>query len=537
MGCYRLLFFLSLLTIVPGIAVNSAEQQLSETWRHPAAGREIQPLPSVSTSVPLDQMPPQPAEAQRYVTWAEYERLRSELRNLQMKIEQRQPVPLNEDYESLQSLPPVRQVAHLEPLWEYQGSPGWERARSDDWMGLGRLQRMTTLISQTCHMDLYMGHNSVGRLQYLQQKNVADTVGPSSVVPGALEPGIQTPFGQFSFLADFGGSIEVYFDIFIASRPHPEELQGNEGYMLVRQLPGPLAMVTDFVQFKAGEFEMDFGDAHYRRSNNADVQRNPLIGNYVVDPRATEIGLELFNPPNLLPVNWLIGVGFGNSGDFQNDRGWQFHAKLFGETSGRLRPAVSFFYADHSGNPTGFPNTGSKSDLFRSNRAGGPYADVLGAGNAPGQVLPGNGQQVTALQFDLTTIWEPWEFYGHFGMFQDSDTNGDAAGTPTESWLYFAGEGVYRFTPYCYLAARYSGASAQHLVSAVDTTRDVNSDGLVHRFQIGLGYWVHEFILAKFEYVHQYYQGFTPDGAQVSGVDVWRNPTFNGVLAEVSFTF
>ncbi|MAD80994.1 MAG: hypothetical protein CMJ50_09170, partial [Planctomycetaceae bacterium] len=347
---------------------------------------------------------------------------------------------------------------------------------------------------------------------------------------------IATPeFAEINTL--LGSSIEVFFDIYIATRPHPDTLQGNEGYLLLRDLPGPLEPMFEFVHLKAGEFEMDFGDAHYRRSNNGDVQRNPLIGNYVVDPRTTEIGGEIFSPPNSLPVDWLIGVGVGNTGDFQSDRGWQIHTKLFSEAMGNVRPSVSFFWADHSGNPTGFPGTGSKSDLFRSNRSGGPYADILGAGNAPGQVMPGNGQQVTAIQLDLTVITDRGELYGHCGMFEDSDTNGDAAGTPTESWVYFATEGVYRFTPRSYFAVRYSGAAAQHLVLAADSSRDVKSDGLVHRFQIGGGYWLHERILAKIEYVHQHFQGFTPDGSQASGIDVWRKPAFDGVLAEISFAF
>jgi hypothetical protein len=54
---------------------------------------------------------------------------------------------------------------------------------------------------------------------------------------------------------------------------------------------------------------------------------------------------------------------------------------------------------------------------------------------------------------------------------------------------------------------------------------------------VGGGYWLHDMILAKLEYVYQFYHGFTPDGPQVSGVDVWRSPTFNGVLMEISFTF
>jgi hypothetical protein len=103
--------------------------------------------------------------------------------------------------------------------------------------------------------------------------------------------------------------------------------------------------------------------------------------------------------------------------------------------------------------------------------------------------------------------------------------------------LYYSAEGVYRFGPRLYSAARYSAAEALHLVVAGDTTRDVRSNGIMHRFQLGGGYWVHQSILTKSEYVHQFADGFSPDGSQASGVDAWLDPRFNGVLVEISFSF
>ena len=519
-----------------------AEHLISSALSQPARVSWTEPLRTPIDS--CDEVKPHTATVSGLVSRSEFELLQRDLAVLRRKMDGIQPASwlINEGLTEDETTT-VQPAQYLQATSECCRVPGWVRARCADWMSLGRLQRMTTRIARSGDMDLYMGLNTVGRLQYLQQHDVVDSIGPDGVVPGSLEPGIQTPYGQLVFLADFNREIEVYFDIFIASRPHEDTMQGDEGFILFRRLPGPLgdcdlaSAAFEMVNVKVGEFEMDFGDAHYRRSNNADVQRNPLIGNYVIDPRGTDIGFEMFSPRGSLPINWLVGVGVGNTGDLQADRGWQTHAKVWAETAGRLRPSISFFRADHSGNSAGFPNSGSKSDLFRSNRAGGPYADILGAGNAPGQVTPGNGQLVTAGQFDLTWIGPSWEFYGHVGMVEDADTNGSAAGSPAESWFYYAGESVFYCTPRSYLAARYTGASARHLVSSADPTRDVTSDGFVHRFQLGGGYWLHDLILAKLEYVHQFYEGFRADGSQVSGVDVWQNPRFDGVLMEVSLTF
>jgi hypothetical protein len=334
----------------------------------------------------------------------------------------------------------IAPVEHVQ-IGDIQGpaaNPGWERSRGCDWMDLGRLQRFSTRIAQADDMDLYFGLNTVGRTQYLQQSNVFDSIGSNSVVPGPLEPGIQTPFGQFAFLADFNRAIEVYFNIFIATRPHEDFLQADEGYLLLRHLDGPMGesqlvqAFFDRANVKFGAFEIDFGDQHYRRSNNADVLRNPLIGNQVIDPRATDIGFEVFGVPGDRRLNWLLGVGVGTTGDFQANRGLQFHGKLFATTMAGFRPSISFFYADHSDNPPGFPGPGSKSDLFRSNRSGGPYEDVFGAGNAPGDITPSNGQNVAAVQLDMSWLSPVTEAYGNIGMVQDSDTNGSSIGTPRE---------------------------------------------------------------------------------------------------------
>ena len=81
-----------------------------------------------------------------------------------------------------------------------------------------------------------------------------------------------------------------------------------------------------------------------------------------------------------------------------------------------------------------------------------------------------------------------------------------------------------------YAAARYSGAFAGRL-------SDVDSDGVVHRIQAGGGYWFTRTLLLKVEYVYQWYDEFSPAGGQVGGIHVWRDPSFNGVILEGSFSF
>jgi hypothetical protein len=75
------------------------------------------------------------------------------------------------------------------------------------------------------------------------------------------------------------------------------------------------------------------------------------------------------------------------------------------------------------------------------------------------------------------------------------------------------------------------------LIWASVTMSYTSSDGVVHRVQVGGGYWFTRTMLVKAEYAYQWYDDFTPAGGQVGGIDVWRDPSFNGVIFEASFSF
>ncbi len=395
---------------------------------------------------------------------------------------------------------------------------------------------MTFLAGEHDGIEVYLGLKTAGRLQSLSHRDAfmfpaptEDDPSPAARRIGSPDPGFQTAWGSMDFLARFGEFIDVYWEFFISSKPHASSMQGSQGFMLIRGLPeGHLAALFDFVDVKAGQFEVNFGDHIYRRSDNARVLRNPLIGNYVIDPRTTGIGMEIMTKPGL--VNALVGVTSGTeSGDFREGRGTAVHGKLWVVPTENARIAASAYYVDHSDNPVGGPGGGSQDNLFRTSRSGGPYGGILDDGNAPGQVFVGRGQKVQAYQLDASFRLGDLDLYGHAGWTEDGDTNGSAPGSPKESWVYYAAEAVYDINSRIYAAVRYSAAQA-------DRFRDAGSDGRVDRIQAGVGYWVTDHILAKLEYVHQTYRRFN-DGDVVSGVDAGRDPSFHGVIAEVGFAF
>lgn len=380
--------------------------------------------------------------------------------------------------------------------------------------------------------QLFLGVHTVGTLQALSQDDVFNTSGTELA---DLEPGFQTAWGNLEVRGVFGEEeeIEMFFDLYISSRPHPSTMYGHEGYLLVRGVPENLRgmrflnPVFDRVNLKFGHFEVDYGDHRHRRSDNADVQQNPFIGNFVVDPEMVEVGAEIFSKPGAF--NWLAGVSSGtNTEDFTDGRGTALHGKVWTQIPEPLRIAASYYTVDHSDNPAE-RGAGSKTQLFAANRSGGRYGGVFGGGNQPGQVTPANGQDLTAWQLDALWDRAPVEVYLSYGNTRDADINGSAPGRPEEEWDYYAADFVWHFTDNLYSGVRFSGADAT-------TVGGVVTDGSVQRLQAVLGYWFTKNLLAKVELATEEMRDFQ-EGIVVSGVQAWKDPSFSGLVAEVSFSF
>jgi len=386
-------------------------------------------------------------------------------------------------------------------------------------------------VSDSEDTKLYITLNTVGTMQTLDQKNVFDTKGAK--LPD-LTSGMQTAFGDLGFLGKFGKNqeIEMYFDLYLASRNHPSTTYGDQGYLILHGVPENLESlkflkpILSKVDFKAGAFLIDYGDQLEHRSNNAIVQKNPLVGNFVIDPNLVSIGGEIMSKPGAR-YGWLAGVTNGtNTEDYSVGRGIAYNGKAWFYPMKPLRVSGSIFNVNHSDSAT------STATLFSGNRSGERYGAVLGGGQAPGDILPGKGKRLLAYQGDVTfdSAALPLKLYGHYGMTEDRDTNGPAVGRPEECWKYYAAEAKFNLSSTLYAAARYSGAQAMKL-------NNIDSNGKVGRIQIGGGLWLTKNMLVKAEWVDQKYRGFATGDVVNNGVAAWRNPEFKGIVSEVSFAF
>ena len=91
--------------------------------------------------------------------------------------------------------------------------------------------------------------------------------------------------------------VNLHLRTYLSSRHHPEPYVKG-GYLQIDKLDfikeGFMEDVMQYVTIKLGHMENNYGDAHFRRSDNAMALYNPFVGNYLMDGFTTEVGGEVY---------------------------------------------------------------------------------------------------------------------------------------------------------------------------------------------------------------------------------------------------
>jgi hypothetical protein len=320
--------------------------------------------------------------------------------------------------------------------------------------------------------------------------------------------------------AQLAPGIRVTVESYMSSRGH-SEFWVKGGYLQFDQSPidlAPLNTLMDYATLKVGHFEVNYGDAHFRRSDNGQALLNPFVGNYILDSFTTEIGAELY-----LRHAGLMGMVGVTSGEIKgavdnpDRRSWGRYAKLGfdRQLNGDLRVRLmgSAYTTDKSMNQT----------LFSGDRAGSRYYEVLvnavGGNRWSGHIQPGFRNQVTSYQVNPFVKFRGLEL---FGVIEQAEGKA-AAEASTRTWNHYAADGVYRFFgDRLYVAGRYNTA-AGHL-------QNVANEVSVDRWQAGGGWFVAPTVLLKAEYVNQRYNDFPT-------ADIRNGGRFNGFVLEGAVSF
>lgn len=326
--------------------------------------------------------------------------------------------------------------------------------------------------------------------------------------------------------------LRMHLRTYLSSRHHPEPYVKG-GYLQVDNLDfvkeGLAADLMKYVTIKVGHMEINYGDAHFRRSDNAQAIFNPFVGNYIMDSFTTEVGGEVYFRKN----NFLAMVGVTNTKLNQN--------VVDDEVRGNPSPSlVAKLGYDKQFTPDlRFRFTGSiyntawatRTYLYAGDRAGARYYLVMappttnGANTTAttafttGRYNPGFNNKLTAIMFNPFLKYKGLEFFGLVEL-----TNGRNYGeTDRRSATQIGTELLYRFgkNESFYFGGRYNTVSAED-----PSGEDID----IARFNIGGGWYMTKNILAKIEYVNQTYDGFATG-------NIFDEGKFNGFVAEAIISF
>jgi hypothetical protein len=326
--------------------------------------------------------------------------------------------------------------------------------------------------------------------------------------------------------AQLAPGIRVSLEAYLSSRHH-QEAWVKGGYLQVDESPidHPLLnAVMEVVTIKAGMFPLNYGDAHFRRSDNGNAIYNPFIGNYVLDAWTFEPGAEIYVRRN--GFLGMVGVTSGlNKGDVTkpDSRGFAYLGKVgFDRQLNpdlRVRLTGSYYNVDKT--PT--------ATLFAGDRAGSRYYMVLentvattSAQFTSGSINPLFTNQLRAFQVNPFVKLRGLEL---FGVAERAEGKA-AAEAETRVFEQYAGDVVYRFLPgeKLFVGARYNTVSGELPISG--RSYDVS----IGRTALGAGWFVTPTVLVKGEYVRQQYEGFPT-------TDIRNGGKFNGFVVEGVVSF
>lgn len=323
--------------------------------------------------------------------------------------------------------------------------------------------------------------------------------------------------------ARLADGILLHVRTYLSSRHHPEAWVKG-GYLQVDKLPmfdsDALDRLMENLTIRAGHFMPNYGDTHFRRTDNADAIQNPFVGNNVLDAFTTEVGAEATYKSN----GFLLVGGFGGelSPTVTNPdaRAPSFHGKIGVDRQVssmlRLRLTGSVYYTKSS----------AAAHLHSGDRAGSRYYNVIGGGDWSGRVRSDFGDQVTSFMIN------PFIQIGGLELLGTIEAvSGSRQGLDDGSLNQYAAEAIYRFADDdLFLGLRYNTVDGDLDHSGFGQPANWSSGNSVDRWQIGAGWFMTENILMKAEYVTQSYDGF-PTGTPQNGAE------FDGLVIEGVVSF
>jgi len=367
-----------------------------------------------------------------------------------------------------------------------------------------------------------IGGDFAMQFQALNQSNTQDNL-------VELGTNFNLPSANLNLDVQLLDGVRMHLKTYLSSRNHNESwIKG--GHLQIDKLdfvkPGFLEGIMKYTTITIGLDEFNYGDAHFRRSDNARGIFNPFVGNYIMDAFSTEAFGELTLQNNGL----LAVVGLTNGKLNQNvvvnatsDNKPSFYGKLGfdKQLNDDLRVRLTGSWYINNGTTTG-------TWLYGGDRAGSRYYNVLWTvpdvdGNTQSSNFDGRFNprftKLTAVQINPFVKFRGLEFFGIYELASGNNEFLTPQADTEGAFTQLGGELLYRFgsNERFYVGGRYNVVNGKMRESAAE-------DLEINRLNAGGGWFISKNILTKVEYVNQQYKGNAWTGrfagAEFSGINI-----------------
>jgi hypothetical protein len=400
------------------------------------------------------------------------------------------------------------------------------------------------------HLKVKVGGNFEQSFQALRDQNTAVplteagfTGNINSIMP--LTNGFDLAMANLNIDAQLSDGIRVNLTTYLASRHH-EDTWVKGGYIQFDKLLFLHSRLVDSLMksftIKIGQFDVDYGDQHYRRSDGGNTIYNPFVENYIMDEFATELGGEIYYHHK----SGLFAMGGITNGELDptvvaaskidsatgqvNHYSMAFHGKLGFDrqvtTDFRFRLTGSFYTVKSANSNT----------LFGGDRTGSHYFDVMENANVAkgttlsnendyspfsGRYNPGFSESVNTFMVNPFLKYKGLEF---FGTYENARGRTITEATNRQATQY-AADLIYRFparSENFWIGARYNTVTAAMQGVAQDIT--------INREVASAGWFMTKNIMLKVEYVNQEYKNY-------AATNILNGGRFKGEMIEASIGF
>lgn len=429
-----------------------------------------------------------------------------------------------------------------------------------------------------------LNHSNLAKIYF--KKNPALTNKDASLIESydanklvLIKPGFNAPGANLSVNVAMADGIDMKMELYLSSRHHVETWVKG-GYIQFNKIPFINLDVIDnimkFTTLKVGYMDVNYGDAHFRRSDNGSAIYNPFIENYIMDEFTTEIGAEA-----IVNFEGIVAVGGITTGQIQGN----ISAPTLGTgpntlgindtvTNGLRRPAVlakigydkrilneklriratgSVYYTAGSTDAT----------LFAGDRCGSHYWGVmdntlLGAtftnenvAYTSGRYDPVFNDKITAIMGNLFLDYKIADKINieSFSTVEHTTGRGKNEATGERFARQIATDLVIRYDNF-FVGGRYNAVYAQQYLAAdlgnvtgVPSGAPIGTEKVtfigqqkgmynvnIDRIAVSAGWFITKNIMAKVEYTTQKYGGFVYN-------DIRHEGKFDGFIAEAVVGF